>query len=213
MKNVLIVATAAVVSAQLQLAAPRPVQAQAQVPIDETLQKPLPPLQPAEAQPEIPQEAPFLPFGLVDSTVVKLRLKQSISSRTAKVNDPLEFEVLEDIKIDNRVVIARGATARGVVTLVRRPGIFGRNGKLNISVKDVDLVTGERVTLRASQEAGGDDGSTGLMVVAAIFNPMVIFSRGSNVVYRAGTEVTSYVEGNFELDPSQFERREFLAPR
>src|SRR5215469_15525306 len=50
-------------------------------------------------------------FVLQDGTPIKLRLSQTVSSADAQVNDRVEFEVLEDVMVDNVVVIPKGAAA------------------------------------------------------------------------------------------------------
>jgi len=56
---------------------------------------------------------------LHDGTPVKLRLNRDLSSADAKVGESVDFEVLEDVKVGDTVVIARGATALATVTEAR----------------------------------------------------------------------------------------------
>ena len=57
-----------------------------------------------------------LSFGLEDGTPVKLRTNRTISSSDAHVNDTLDFEVLDEVKVHDVVVIPRGGIAWGTVT-------------------------------------------------------------------------------------------------
>ncbi len=198
MKKALIALTATLISVEFLAVTQIPVYAQSRIEVAQTTQQPLPAATTDTKKPIAP-----MAFGLPDGTVVKLKFKQTISSKTAQTNDAVEFEVSEDIKIGNTVVIAKGATARGIVTEAKKSGMLGRKGKLNILVKDVDLVSGERITLRADQKAGGGN-SAGIIAAAVLLSPFVLFAKGKNITYEAGTEVTSYVEGNFELQPSKF---------
>ena len=154
------------------------------------------PLPPASAK-------PALTFGLADGTPIKLKFKQTVSSKTAEKNDPIEFEVAEDVIVGNAVVIAKGGTAKGVVTDVRRSGMLGRKGKLEIAIKEVTLINGERVVLRGSKEGGGGT-SGGIIAVAAIINPLALLFKGKNMTYEAGTEVGAFVDGDFALDRNKF---------
>jgi hypothetical protein len=166
-----------------------------------------------DVQTPIPADAPSNPnsikrpvnlkFGLADGTEVKLKFKQTISSKDAKVNDPVEFEVAETVRVNGKVVIAQGAPARGTVVDVQRSGMLGRKGKLDIAIKEVTLLSGERVSLRASQKSGGGT-SGGVIAVAALISPLALLFKGKNTTYEAGTEVTAFVEGNFELAPNKF---------
>ena len=68
------------------------------------------------AQGQQPAVSNQTPFVLQDGTPIKLRLSQTVSSADAHVNDRVEFEVLEDVMVDNVVVIQKGASALGTVT-------------------------------------------------------------------------------------------------
>jgi hypothetical protein len=45
---------------------------------------------------------------LEDGTPVKLRISQTVSSADAHLNDRVEFEVLEDIKVADNLIIPKG---------------------------------------------------------------------------------------------------------
>ena len=57
---------------------------------------------------------------LEDGTPVRLRIAQTVSSADAHVNDRVEFEVLEDIKVLGVLVINKGGIAWGTVTEAQR---------------------------------------------------------------------------------------------
>src|SRR5579863_3222829 len=53
---------------------------------------------------------------LEDGTPVKLRISQTVSSADAHVNDRVEFEVLEEIRVADTLIIPKGGIAWGTVT-------------------------------------------------------------------------------------------------
>src|SRR5262245_56219207 len=67
-----------------------------------------------------------LAFGLEDGTPVRMRLTRTISSADAKVGDTVDFEVLEEIKIGDAVIVPRGAIAWGTVTEAQPKRRMGR---------------------------------------------------------------------------------------
>ena len=67
-------------------------------------------------QPAAPVVKQPLAFGLEDATPVKLRINRNISSADAQVNETVDFEVLEEVKVYDVVVIPRGGTAWATVT-------------------------------------------------------------------------------------------------
>jgi hypothetical protein len=154
------------------------------------------------------------PFVLSADTPVKLRLKETITSQTAKVNDTVPFEVVEDVKIGDVVVINRGAPAWGTVTEAHSKRSFGRSGKLNVNIDKVQLVSGENVALRSVK--GGSGGNhvaamtTAVVATAIVFfpaAPLFFFIKGKNITIPKGTEVISYVAGQTPLELTKFEIR------
>src|SRR5438045_7623573 len=71
-----------------------------------------------QIQSSAPATAPRPPlvFGLAEDTPVRIRLARTMSSRDARVDERVDFEVLEDIKVGNVVVVQRGAMAIATVT-------------------------------------------------------------------------------------------------
>ena len=76
-----------------------------------------------------PATKPPLAFGLEDGTPVKLRINRTISSEDAKVGDTVDFEVLEELKSRDVVLIPRGGIAWATVTEAQSKRRMGRAGK------------------------------------------------------------------------------------
>ncbi len=140
--------------------------------------------------------------GLVlkEDTPVRLRITQTISSGTSKVNDKVDFEAIEDVRVNNLVVIPQGGIAIATVTEARTKKSFGRSGKLNVNIDYVRLSNGDKVSLRAVK--GGTGGTrtgvmTGAVVATAIVffpaAPLFFFIKGKNIIIPKGTEITAYV--------------------
>jgi hypothetical protein len=154
-----------------------------------------------------PVSSIFLP----EDTPVRLRLTQNLSSATAKLNEKVDFEVIEDVKVGNLVVIPQGATAIGTITEARTKKSFGRAGKLNVNIDYVRLANGDKVALRAVK--GGTGGNkkgvmTGAVVATAIVffpaAPLFFFIKGKNIEIPKGTEISAYVAADTTLDPAKF---------
>ena len=152
-----------------------------------------------------------LAFGLEDGTPVKLRLNRTISSADAHVNDTVDFDVLEEIKVHDDIVVPRGSMAWGTVTEAEPKRRMARGGKLNINIDEVRLASGEKVPLRAVQDAKGG-GHTGAMVGAMVATAIVFFPaaplfllmKGKDITIPKGTEITAYINGDIPLDPTEF---------
>src|SRR5580704_15192405 len=53
---------------------------------------------------------------LEDGTPIKLRIAQTVSSADAHVNDRVEFEVLEEVRISGILIVPKSGIALGTVT-------------------------------------------------------------------------------------------------
>ena len=148
---------------------------------------------------------------LEDGTPVKLRISQTISSADAHLNDRVEFEVLEDIRVADILVIPKGGIAWGTVTEAQPKRRMGRGGKLEIVMDSVRLVDGEKAALRATKEVqgGGHVGgmTAGIVVTGLIFwpaAPFFLFMHGKDITIAKGTEVPTFINGNFALEMGKF---------
>jgi len=157
------------------------------------------------------QSGPVQPHTLLDGTPVKLRLSQTISSADAKVNQEIPFEVVDEVKVDDTVVLPKGATAIGTVTEADHKKSMGRAGKLNLSITYARLADNEKAALRAVKDSkgGGHVGAmTGAIVATSIIffpaAPLFLFIHGKDITIPQGTEITAFVEGDMHLDMSRF---------
>jgi hypothetical protein len=160
----------------------------------------------------LPQASqPPKPNTLLDGTPIKLRLGRTISSSDTKAGDEVDFEVLEDVEVNNAVVISKGGLAMATVTEAEHKKSMGRAGKLNVNIDSVRLVDGEKAALRATEggKGGGHVGAmTGAIVATSIVffpaAPLFLFIHGKDITIPKGTEVTAYVNGDMTLDMARF---------
>lgn len=147
---------------------------------------------------------------LLEDTPVRLRLLQTLSSGTSKVNDRVDFEVIEEVKVNNVVVIPQGGTAIATVTEAQPKRRFGRAGKLNVNIDSVRLVNGEKATLRAVK--GGKGGTrtaamtTAVVATAIVFfpaAPLFFFMKGKNIIIPKGTEITAFIAADKPVSLTQ----------
>src|SRR5436309_9183270 len=96
-------------------------------------------------------------FGLEDGTPIKLRLTRNLSSADVNTGDRVDYEVLEDIKVKDVIVIPRGGLAIATITEAQHKRRMARDGKLTVRIDEVRLSGGEKAPLRAvrGQKRGG----------------------------------------------------------
>lgn len=168
----------------------------------------------ASAQTSAPAKQAPLGFGLTEDTPIRIKLARTMSSKDAKVDERVDFEVFEDVKVGDVVVIERGAMAIATVTEANPKRRMGRAGKLHMNIDYVRLVSGEKVPLRAVK--GGSGGNhvaamTGAMVATGIVffpaAPLFLFMHGKDITIPKGTEITAYVAADTPLDPAKFRKQ------
>jgi len=148
---------------------------------------------------------------LHEATPIRLRLTRNLSSADATVGENVDFEVLDDVKVGDTLVISRGALAIGTVTEAQAKRRMARGGKLGVTIDFVRLANDEKAALRGTKEGsgGGHTGAmTGAMVATALVvwpaAPFFLFMHGKDITIPKGTEITAYINGEIRLDPAKF---------
>ena len=163
---------------------------------------------PGQAPPQVAQAGPP---RLEDGTPVKLRLTHSVSSATAQENDRVDFDVLEEVKVGNLLIIPKGSVAWGTVTEAQAKRRMGRGGKLDVNIDSVRLADGDKAALRGVKDVkgGGHSGAmTGGIVATSLVlwpaAPLFLLMHGKDVTLPQGTEITVYVNGDFPIESAKF---------
>lgn len=127
---------------------------------------PLPPPPPAQ-QPAQPPPAP--PASAVDAkqiqvpvgTHLPLVLHNGISTRNAKPGDPVYFETVYPILVNDRIVIPAGTYVSGEVTESKRPGRVKGRGEIMLRLTSMILPNGYSVSLLGTpNDANGGGADT-----------------------------------------------------
>jgi hypothetical protein len=165
------------------------------------------PVQPAPARERIaydsapapapaPAKTPLSGFFLSNNTPVRLKLLKTLSSATARVNDPVELEVLDPVLVDGVTVIPKGSKVTAVVAVSEPKRRFGHNGRVAFRVTSAQLANNEQVPLRCYQEASGAPSTSSDSVVA--------LSSGKDASLLADTSYTALVDGDLRLNRESF---------
>src|SRR5438128_8360135 len=167
-------------------------------------------VQPA-AQAPVTSSAPTGPT-LEDGTPVKLRIGRTVSSADTHVCDTVDFEVLDEVRLTNLLIIPKGGVAWATVTEAQSKRRMARGGKLDMNIDSVRLVDGEKIALRAVKgvKGGGHTGAmTGAMVATGIVffpaAPLFLFMHGKDITIPKGTEITAYINGDTKLERAKFQ--------
>ena len=138
------------------------------------------------------------PNVLIENTEIPLRTMNELSSKKNKVGDRFDLEVVDDIKLNGRIVIPAGTRAVGEVTKVIKKGMFGKSGKLETRVLYVRL--GDKQIRVKGENADRGKGGTAATVASLVFIwPAAFFVTGKSAVLPPGTQTTTYLESDLPV--------------
>jgi len=129
-------------------------------------------------------------------TLVKIRLDETLSTKTSKTGDMVPFSVADPLKIGRTTVIKKGAFAQAQLTAVRGPGRFGRNGSLRITYLFAKSVRGKQVPITLGERSAKTNESMGFAAGASAAGYMILgpvgllggaFVKGKHITIPAGT--------------------------
>jgi hypothetical protein len=135
-------------------------------------------------------------FALLNDTPIRVKLTKTISSATAHVGDPVEFEVVQDVLVQGVPVLRKGAKASGVIADAEPKKHFGHGGKLAFRMTSVQLADGEQAKVRCYQEATGSSNTSSDAVLP--------LSSGKDVAILQDVEFTALVDGDVHLKRESF---------
>jgi hypothetical protein len=138
---------------------------------------------------------------LKEGTEVDLKFADAISSKTAAVDDDVTLVLADDLKVGNVTVARAGAKALATVTNVKKAGMMGKAGELNIRLEY--LKAGDvKVHLRGNKgrEGEGKEGQT--VALTVLFGPIGLIKHGKNIDIPAGAPLKGYVADDISLPPA-----------
>jgi len=142
------------------------------------------------------------PIHIQKDTPLQVRLRKTVSSATAHVNDVVEFEVSEDVKAGDTVVIPRGSTAWGTVVEAAPRARMAKSGKLQIEISAACLADGSKTALHGSG-AGSSNISSNESLLALPALPLLLFVYGKDVSLAEGKLFMAYTAESIAVDPAR----------
>ncbi len=141
---------------------------------------------------------------LPDGTPVELRITKRLSTAQAKVGDAVEFEVVDDVKVGDLVVVPSNALASGAVVLVKPRRRPMRNAELRVNVSTAKSITGSDVAIRGMRLVVGNLDPAQVMRDSGVLWPVLPFViRGDEAFVSKGAKFSAYVNGDASFDSVQ----------
>jgi hypothetical protein len=143
---------------------------------------------------------------LAVGTPITLAVSREVNSSTHRAGDTFPLTVLNDVRIGDTIVIPRGTAAQGEITWRTGKGAFGKSGKLEFSLRHIDL-GGQRIPVSGDfrQEGEGNTIATGVGIIAV--GVFAGFITGKRARLPVGRELMAQL-----AQPVQFTADGHLAP-
>ena len=146
---------------------------------------------------------PSVERKVIDGTEIEIALTNNVSGQEANVGDVVDFTVLRPVQLNGVTIFEKGAAARGRITTAKRSGRWGKAGKLEWAMQDIQAVDGSRVPARFTKRLIGDS-SGGTVAVAAVatavfLGPVALLwglKKGKAAIIPAGNRYTAFVQGD-----------------
>lgn len=151
-----------------------------------------------------PVKTPPSGFFLSNNTPVHLKLLKTLSSATARVNEPVALEVLDPVLVDGITVIPKGSKVNATVAVSEPKRRFGHSGRIAFRVTSIQLADNKEVPVRCYQEASGAPSTSSDSVVA--------LSSGKDAALLADTTYIALVDGDFRLNRESFTANPSASP-
>ena len=153
---------------------------------------------PPVAQAPTPIAEPSTKLVLKEGTDVKLKFAQDLSSKTAAEDDPVNLVLDEDLKVGDVVAAKAGAKAVGTITHVKKAGMMGKAGELNMRLQYL-IVGDSRMKLRGTKGKEGQGKEGTAVALTVLFGPIGLIKHGKNVEIKQGTPLLAYVDEDFTV--------------
>lgn len=110
----------------------------------------------------------FKQVTLPAQTLVKIALLDSVDSGKAEVGEVINYEVVEDVVVEGRVVIPAGVKGRGQVTEVTSAKRLGRDGRVVLDFGRISSLDGTLIKLKVDERATQENKSLELAAGASM---------------------------------------------
>jgi hypothetical protein len=132
-------------------------------------------------------------------TLVPVSFLNSLSSKDNKTGETFNFQITENIFIDNKLVIPTNSEGVGEIIEAKRATILSRPGKLEIEFKPISALDGTSISLILGEEAQKENTriaiavGVGILGLIVLSNPIGLIAGalvlGKNIKIEQGSQI------------------------
>lgn len=137
-----------------------------------------------------------------EDTVLNLVLLQKLDSNVNKKGDTVEFELKDDLAVENIVIIPKGTKFSGVIRKAHGSRIFNQSAVIRVKLDDVLLANGKPVSFPQDVKIKGGINYANMAVSTAIGFVVPLsgmFFKGREIDCPSGTIIDYELDDNIDL--------------
>jgi len=131
-----------------------------------------------------------------ERTVIPVKLIQPLKGDSVIMGQVVDFEVSQDIIINNYIVIRRAAPAYATVTAADKAGYVSQGGKISLSMDYCKAIDGSKIYLRSMLGREAEDHMGANIAASVLICPLILAAKGEEAEIPVGTEFKAYVEND-----------------
>ncbi len=142
------------------------------------------------------------------NTVLKIEFTEGLSTRQNRVGDTVKFKAADNYYANEVLVIPKGANGWGTVKKVVQPGIFGKDGRVDIEFSHIEAIDGSDIPVTlgdlAKQQAKSIAGAAGAAIGGMIILGPIgavggAFVKGAPAIINVGDSTFVQTSADTEL--------------
>lgn len=139
---------------------------------------------------------PVQEVTLPKDSVLQIEFTQELGNKINKVGDIVNFKAADNLYVNDVLVLPKGATGYGKVKKVVQPGIFGKDGRVDIDFTlihgvdgtEIPIFVGDLAKQQAESIAGAAGAAIGGMIILGPIGAVGgAFVKGSSVTIPVGS--------------------------
>lgn len=149
------------------------------------------------------------PTTLRAGTPVVAESAQTYNSKNLSVGQSINVRAKFNVIVNKQTLISAGALGTATISDLKKAGIFGKPGKLELQIQSIQAVDGQQIllsgiplTLEGKSNAALAWIVSVLLFVTTVFGGAVgFFIKGKDAEFKAGTQLNSSVASDTEIEP------------
>ena len=150
---------------------------------------------------------PVQKVTLPKDSVIKIEFTEQLGNKISKVGDEVAFKAADNLYVNDVLVLPKGTTGVGKIKKVVQPGMFGKDGRVDIDFMYIYGVDGTKIPVfvgeLAKQQAKSYAGAAGAAIGGMIIlGPVGViggaFVKGSSVTIPEGS--ITFVQVSKDVD-------------